>query len=482
MRKVLSASAERSATSVNTITTPEPSPSRYGVVLLLAAALIIRLLVFFAGVERGTFYPDESEYMELAKNLANDQGFSYKGNLTSFRPPGFPFLISLVFRLFDSTSPVPVRAMQILFSLATVWVIYRLGRDGWGEKVGLLAAGIFAFYPSLIGFNNILLSEPSYIFFISLTCWMMLRHLQKPSIWWVAGSGVSMGLGVLIRDTLFYAGPVTILFLIGHAWRDRRYGWRHVWTFAGGFLLVIAPWSVRNTLLHGQLTTISTVGGINLYLCNQDETPLIHPGSIFIERAQQGHDGYYYDSLFPELDAASETAKQNLAMRKGLEYMLANPGITALRSLVRFVDFWGQERLVINQVMSDYYGKASLAVLLAVIAAIFVSYSGVVVSACFGYSFAKLRPFDVYGLVFIAYYAGMHTLVLGIPRYHIPLLPFLAVVAARAFLMRSAIWANRRSWRFAAAMAAVAIFAIMWTVGIFYFDADKARLITEWMN
>jgi 4-amino-4-deoxy-L-arabinose transferase-like glycosyltransferase len=470
-----SSSANPSAASNNALAEAPKVGRRHRFIALFVIAFAIRFTVFLVGIDKDLYYPDEFEYTELAKNLANGQGFSYKEQLTSFRPPGFPLLISAAFRLFGGASPVPVRALQMLFSLATVWIIYRLGRDGWGEPVGLLAAGVFAFYPSLIGFNNILLSEPSYIFFVSLACWAMLRHLQKPNVWWAFGAGLAMGLGALIRDTLFYAGPLTTFFLSWCAWRDQRHRWRQVAAFAGSFIIVITPWIIRNSLLQGQFTMISTVGGINLYLCNKEDTPVIHPGAIFFDPAYQSQGGYYYDSLFPELDGASEATKQNLAMRKGLEYMLAAPGVTARRTLNRVIDFWGQERLVINHVMAKYYGEVSKIILLAIVLAIFVSYSSVIVSASFGYFFVKLRSFDLFGLLFIAYYTAMHALVLGIPRYHIPLLPFLSVVAARAFLMRSEIWANRRSWRLAAAASVIAVFAVIWAVGIFYFDADKVR-------
>jgi 4-amino-4-deoxy-L-arabinose transferase-like glycosyltransferase len=479
MKDLLSATADSPVARLDETATPMPRRRRYGIFLLLAAALAVRLLVFFAGLDNGLFYPDEAEYIELAKNLAVANEFSYKDHLTSFRPPGFAFLMALIFRLFDTTSPVPVRVMQIAFSMLTVWVIYLFGRDGWGEKVGLIAAGIFAFYPSFVGFNNMLLTEPSNIFCLSLACWAMVRHLRNPHAGWAAGAGVALGLGTLIRDTLFYGGPVTTLFLLVHAWRDRRYRWHHIAAFAGGFVIVIAPWIIRNTLLHGQFTMISTVGGINLYLCNTHESPMIHTGYIFIERAIQGQDGYYYDSLFPELKGASETAKQNLAMQKGLAYMLEYPWTTFLRSLSRFVDFWGQERLVINQVMANYYGEAPAAVLLLVILAVFVSFSSVVIASSFGYCFTKLDAFDIFGLVFIAYYTGMHALVLGHPRYHLPLLPFLAVVAARACVARAEIRANWRSRRFVLAMSIIGVFVIVWIIGIFFFDPDKIEMLMQ---
>jgi 4-amino-4-deoxy-L-arabinose transferase-like glycosyltransferase len=482
MGKMISPLVENPPASVNALSEREATRHRHGIVFILAAALVIRLSVFVIGLDKGLFYPDEFEYVELAKNLAEGHGFSYKGQLTSFRPPGYAFLISAMFRLFDTTSPIPVRALQILFSVITVYVVYRLGRDGWGERLGLWAAGIFAFYPSLIGFNNMLLTEPSFMLCVSLACWTMMRYLQAPHVGWIVGMGVSLGLGALIRDTLFYAAPITTAFLLIHAFKNRRYPLRHVAAFVGGFAIVILPWIVRNTQLQGQFTLISTVGGINLYMCNNEETPMIHTGYVFFEWAVFQKEGYYYDHLFPELAGTSEAVKQSVAMRKSLEYMWNNPGTTALRTLSRLVDFWGQERLVINQVMASYYGNVSGITIFAMILAVFASYSAVAVSAGFGYFFTRLRAFDIWGLLFIAYYTGMHALVQGHPRYHIPLLPFLAVMAARAFLIRNEIYANRRSWRFVGAMSVMVIFVIMWIIGIFYFDADKVEMIMQWIK
>jgi 4-amino-4-deoxy-L-arabinose transferase-like glycosyltransferase len=459
--------------NTGTLTETKPPGNCRGILFIMLAAVAVRLAVFVAGIDKGLFYPDEHEYLELAKNIANGEGFSYKGEPTSFRPPGFAFLMSVVLRLFDTTSPMPLRALQMLLSLLTVWIIYLISRDGWGERTGLVAAGIFAFYPSLLGFNNILLTEPGFMLCISLACWAMVRHLKAPGAWWSGGAGAALGLGALIRDTLLYSGPVTALFLTALAIKERRYGLAHAASFIGGFLAAILPWCIRNSLLHGETAMISTVGGVTFYLCNNEDAPMIRTPSIFFERPINQNEGYYYETLLPELDGLSEPAKQNAAVRKGLEYMLANPGATFLRMLGRLVDFWGQERLVVNQFLAKYYGDLPVVASLLVIAAVFGVYSTVIVGAVFGYFCTRLRPFDIFSLWFMAYYTMMHLLVFAHPRYHIHLLPFLIIAAARAFLARSEIWANRRSWRFIGAAMVSGIFAVIWIIGVFVFDADK---------
>ncbi|MGH7602250.1 MAG: hypothetical protein ACREOI_38280, partial [bacterium] len=191
---------------------------------------------------------------------------------------------------------------------------------------------------------------------------------------------------------------------------------------------------------------------------------------------------YYYETLLPELDGLSETAKQEVATRKTFEYMLANPGATFLRMLARFVDFWGQERLVVNHVLSKFYGEVPLWGTLLVIAAVFGVYSLVVISAGFGYFFAKLRAFDIFGLLFIAYYTAMHLLVFAHPRYHMPLLPFIALMAARAFALRTEIKIDWRNWRFAAAAGVAMILVVIWIVGLFFFDTKYVELLMQYLS
>lgn len=467
MENVLASPAQPLIANAEASAAIERRNRRY-LLVVLAVALGLRLAVLELGMHQGLFFPDETEYVELAKNLATHNEFSYKGHLTSFRPPGFPFLMSLAFRLSGDTSPVPARLLQVLFGVATVWVMYRFGKDGWGERVGQIAAAIFAFYPTFIGYSNILLTEPSCIFLVSIFCWATLRCLQRPSFGWSIIAGAALGLGALIRDTLFYGGPIVMVFLTIWAWRARQSFLKSVVAFATAFVLVILPWCVRNTMLNGQPTLISSVGGITFYLCNNERAPLIRSADLFYEK-QIGEE-YYYETLLPELNGLSETEKNDAVTRRAFEYMLANPGATLVRMLARFVDFWGQERLIVNQLVSDYYGKIPLAATVLLIAVIFSSYSLVMIGTCFGYFFNKLRAFEVFSLLFIGYYTAMHLLVFAHPRYHMPLLPLVVILAARGIVACPEIRLQLKTWRFKAATSAVGVLVIIWIVGLFLFD------------
>lgn len=467
MKNVLASSAQNPPVSGEEPAGMKRRNRRY-LLVVLAAALVLRLAVLGLGAHRGLYFPDEAEYVELAKNLAAHNEFSYKGHLTSFRPPGFPFLMSVAFRLSGDTSPVPARLMQVLFGVATVWVMYRLGKDGWGERVGRISAAIFAFYPTFLGYSNILLTEPGCIFFVSVFCWALLRCLQQPSFGWAAAGGAALGIGALIRDTLFFGGPLVVVFLAIWAWRARQPFLKSAAAFAAGFILVILPWCLRNTALNGRPTLISSVGGITFYLCNNEKAPLIRSSELFYEK-QIGEE-YYYETLLPELNGLSETEKNDAVTRMAFEYILANPGATLVRMLGRLVDFWGQERMIVNHLVSDYYGKIPVAVTVLLIAIIFSSYSLVMIGASFGYFFNKLRAFEILSLLVIAYYTAMHLLVFAHPRYHLPLLPLVVIAAARGLVAYPEIRLHLKTWRFKAATGAVGVLVIIWIVGLLVFD------------
>ena len=59
-----------------------------------------------------------------------------------------------------------VRVLQILMALATVLLVYRLGRRVFNHDVACYAAGVFWLYPSLVFFNFTILTETLFTFLL----------------------------------------------------------------------------------------------------------------------------------------------------------------------------------------------------------------------------------------------------------------------------------------------------------------------------
>src|SRR5262249_37022423 len=139
-----------------------------------------------------------------------------------------------------------------------------------------------------------------------------------------------------------------------------------------------------------------------------------------------------------------------LAMRQGLKFVRGNPGLTVQRSVIKFFDFWGLERELVAGAAHGDFGHVAKPVVILLALAIFGSYAR---ARCLGFSGLSVTPpadrrVHWFLLLLIAFICGMHTIVFGYSRYHLPLMPLVLLYAAAAVVHGRAIWQQRRSWRF----------------------------------
>jgi mannosyltransferase len=74
-----------------------------------------------------------------------------------------------------------IRGLSILFSVATVPLIYSLGARLFGQRAGLLAALLLGINAYHIRYAQDARSYAMFVFFAVLATWLFMRNLQKPS-------------------------------------------------------------------------------------------------------------------------------------------------------------------------------------------------------------------------------------------------------------------------------------------------------------
>lgn len=155
-----------------------------------------------------------------------------------------------------------VRLASVLLGAATIWVVYRIGREVFPEhpRRALTAAGFSAFIPQFLFIAGAVNDDNGAALFGALALWSMVRILRKGASWRrCLGLGAALGLGWLSKLTTVALVPTAGLTLAVVAWRDRS--WRTLlrWgvvTFSIAALL-ITPWLVRQTVLYGDPTGTS---------------------------------------------------------------------------------------------------------------------------------------------------------------------------------------------------------------------------------
>jgi 4-amino-4-deoxy-L-arabinose transferase-like glycosyltransferase len=453
-------------------------PPRVWLILaaILAVGLVARVALWqsFAGV---ALHHDEVEYNEIAAHLAEEGRFAAaQGQLTSIRPPLFPASVAAIYRLFGVGNFQAVRAAQGLLSLGTVVLVFLLARRLYDERVALWAAGLVCFYPSLLVYNNLLLSETLFTFWLTAIVLAIVSYLQSPSLAKLTLVGALVGVGALTRSILWLFPPVLggyLLIAAPVAWPRRLAG---AALMVVAFLVVIAPWAWRNTRLEKTLITIDCMGGRNLMMGNYEHTPLTRSWDAIGVGGEQA----WYRVLarrYPEFRQMTQGQRDKLAMREGIRFVLAHPGLTIQRDVIKFFNFWQLERELVSAALAGEFGampKPAVALIALIVAG---GYAVVILLAITG---AVLFPPEDWRantllLLMMAYICLLHTLVFAHSRYHLPLVPLLVIYAASAIAQRQRLLAFRGKWQGWLAGAIVLVLVGGWVTEIITVDIARIQ-------
>jgi 4-amino-4-deoxy-L-arabinose transferase-like glycosyltransferase len=441
--------------------------------VVLGVGLALRL-VFLAGTtSTGLEIVDEQHYAQLARSLVAGHGFAFApGQPTSIRPPLYPVFVAGVWALSGTDSLQAVRACQIGLSVLTALLLYWLARRLFDARVALLAGAGVLLYPSLVVYDYLLLSEVLFTLLLTAFVALCVRSLETGRPSWAVAAGAALGLAALTRSILWLfplmAGPLVYCVVEGR--RSRRLA------VAAGLLLgyaaVVTPWAIRNTRLQGTFTVVDTMGGLNLRMGNYEHTPLDRPWDAVSLTGEKSW-AHELRQEHPDVSTWSEGRKEKWATRKALGYMAAHPGVTLKRAVIKWADFWGIEREYIAALQHGLYRPPAWFRWSATFA-IAGAYVVLVVLASLGVFLAPPgdRRVQWLFLMLIGFVSGLHAIVFGHSRYHVPLVPLLLLYASAAAARRT--WGRLGRLPIAAGpVLAVGMFMAIWAREMFVRDAGR---------
>ena len=446
--------------------------------ILLILGLILRLFFLFQMNETGLQIEDELHYFTLASSIFEGWGFAWgPDDPTSIRPPFYPAFAALIWWLIGEKSVFAVQITQIGVSLLNVALLYFLGRRIFSHRVAILAAAMFCFYPSMVAFNFFFLTEVLFAFWLTLLAFGVVVLFQTEKISVAIGTGVTLGLAALTRSILWPFPLLLCPFLFLTLRGDRGTRVKLVGCLLMGYLIMVAPWAVRNTELQGVLTIITSQGGITLLMGNYEHTPLnrawdpdsaIGEQSIFEQLREE----------YPEAENWTEGRKEKWANKTALEFIMEHPQLTVQRSIIKFASFWGLERTIIAGFHREFYHPPPwFAALITCVVPL--AYGVVMILACWGIFLALPDDKRVHWLILliIFFISGLHSMVFGHSRYHLPLMPFVILYAASAFIHRS--WDKLRDGFLCAAGPVLAFTGLLlsWGREVFLVEADRVQTL-----
>lgn len=249
----------------------------FEIILLLLILILGAYLRLYKIRDYLTFLGDEGRDVLVVKRMIVDHKFTLLGPTASvggfFLGPIYYYFMMPFLWAFN-LDPVGPAVMVALFGIATIYFIYKTGKDFFDPKAGLVAALFYAISPVVIAYSRASWNPNIVPFFtiiiIYLTKKIVTDNQWKKIIWLGFLFGISLQLHYLV--SFLAIGIATYLIFYGRLKRIKEY-------FIGvlGFFLGISPFllfevrhgfpntiSLFNFIFHGKEIGVGKISFINI--------------------------------------------------------------------------------------------------------------------------------------------------------------------------------------------------------------------------
>jgi 4-amino-4-deoxy-L-arabinose transferase-like glycosyltransferase len=234
--------------------------------LVFVVALVVRL-AWVATVAPSLVWPDEEEFVNVARHLAAGEGYvsiSYRAN------PVLPVYLAAVFRVFGE-SFLAARIGQAVIGALTCVLVALTATGLLGPTVGLVSGLWLAVYLPHAYLSGVFYAECLFTFLLALTVYGAVRSLDDPHrTRWLLVTGVAFALTALTRPVFLAFLPVLAAALVYGIQTPLAHRLRLVGLVVGAVVLTILPWTVRNYRVLGRPVIVSSGFGTKLWQGNNE--------------------------------------------------------------------------------------------------------------------------------------------------------------------------------------------------------------------
>ena len=480
------------------------SPKTFPLRIFLIA-LVVRLVPVLIMRNVGIGLDDMYQYDMLARSIASGNGYRWyaetdlptvlpylkldlssvnydpRGVLTSFRPPLYPTILALIYLVFGTGAHrfIFARIIQAMLGALLAPMTFTLAKKLFPnrESAARLSAWIITLYPMLVVYPLSLATENLFFILVLGSIISLLKAKESLEVanrgqgsfgvffdkyGWFILSGLLLGLTCLTRSV----AQVFALLVVAWVWLFlKERGKAVIILLTTG--LVVVPWIVRNSILYKSFTGIETALGYDLYLGYNPK----------------GTGTFQYPQSLDLMTIVNDTQRDKVGIQDTIGFIKADPGRVVYLFFRRAGYFFGLERRALTYFYSnDLFGNIPSPILGGIFALFCLPFIIIAVSGAASLPMITWQKETwLTGLFFIGYIVP-HLLIIAEDRFHLAIVPLLAILAAQFWLGdRLAIrqqWAKSNASKVGLILAFVAILLLLSNWGLeLWRDVDKLALL-----
>lgn len=407
----------------------------------LLLGVFIRLIILIMA-DTVTTVGDENKYIWLGDMI------NKKGMYLAAWPPGYPFTIAFLLKLFGAEGIFILKLFQILCSAVIGYSIIRISHLIFGDRGARFSGYGWALYLPIAFFTHRIWPETLFLalfipaMYLFLSYYLTTADLPLKELV-LSGAGVLYGCALYFKEGSFYL----FIFLVVLLFLKKPRNWSRTILFPLAVIVVLLPLTIRNFYTYGQFIPVgATLGinvheGLNAHYQNYDYKHIPN----LIKQVHQDHNGnwdFIYRTFIdygPGWEATPlKKGKRRVMLLKGskldtkraIAYALNHKKAFVLTRIKRIADFITPLSFLVRDLNPRFYSGILAS---DFIRRFLISISMISVMALLSIAWINLihlrwnRHAFIFFVVIFSYFI-LTSFLISMSRFRLPIVPFLLVL------------------------------------------------------
>lgn len=244
------------------------------------------------------------------------------GREAFFRAPLYIYILGGIHAVFGH-SLLAARIFGHICGLLGIFITWKISLRLFSRRTAIVAALIHALYPIAIYFESELLVDSFFTLLVELSLWLFLRACDGKNVRIYIAAGLFAGLAAITRPVILALIPLYLIWIF-ITMENKSAALRTAGLYLIAVVLVISPITFRNLIISDDFVLISSSGGINFYIGNNEDAD----GYSASMPPPLGHSWQIKDIQFlAEKEAGREMKASEISQfyyRKGLNWIIQN--------------------------------------------------------------------------------------------------------------------------------------------------------------